>query len=98
MKLIVETTGDFQIYGSPANFARHDRPSVVHSGGLMEQRIGVGQLRILGQVSDDATDEALVEALEGAKGDTDLAVQSFISEFPLEAPAAKEDKKAETKK
>lgn len=84
MKLIVETTGNFQVYASSDNHARYDRPSVVKAGGLMEQRIGNGQLKVLAQVNDDATDEGLVDALKSAKGDDDLAVQSFASEFPLE--------------
>lgn len=86
MKLIVETVGDFQVYGSTENWARHNRPSVVFAGGLMEQRTANGTLRVLAQVNDDATDEGLVDALAEAQGDTELAVQSYASEFPLEKP------------
>lgn len=96
MKLIVETTGEFQIYSGPDNWARHDRPSVVSPNGLMDSRVANKDLRILAQVNDDATDEGLVEALEGAKGDAELAVQAFASEFPLEK-AEPEEKKTRAK-
>lgn len=88
MKLVLETTGDFQIYGmAPEQFAHHDRPSVVTQSSLMQQRLAAGQLRLLGSVNDSATDEDLVKTIDGAGGDHELAVASFLEEFPLEGEA-----------
>lgn len=85
MKQIVETTGEFQLYlPAPGFFAQAHRPSVVHISAFFEQHAAAGRIKILGHVNDDATDEELVRYLEGSKGDEELAIAAFISEFPAE--------------
>lgn len=89
MKLIVETKGASQVFATGTdNHARHDRPSVVNKTHLMMTKVGSGELIVLGQVNDDATDAEFVNSLASAKGDRDLAVQSFMSEYPAEEAAA----------
>jgi hypothetical protein len=98
MKLIVETTGDFQIRSAmDEQYARHDRPSVVRKSSFINQHAIAGRLVTLGQVNDEATDEELVKYLESAKGDRELALASFIEAFPVNPAAETEAAKAEAK-
>jgi hypothetical protein len=83
MKLIVETTGGFQVYnpGAFEQFARADRPCVVQQTQFINTHIGNGRLNVLHQVADTATDEELVENLP------DLS--KFVAKHKLPAPAQK---------
>lgn len=91
MKLIVETKGNAQVYiPGPDNHARHDRASVVNNSHVMTMKAASGELVVLAQVNDDATDVEFVNALEQAKGDKDLAIAAFVSEFPTEKEAEPE--------
>lgn len=93
MKLIVETTGEFQLYLPGVELHAHaHRPSVVQSCWFFEQHIGAGRLRVLGQVNDDASDDELVKYLAEAEGDQPLAIDSFISTFPFEKEPESEPK------
>lgn len=93
MKCIYETTGSFQLVGATrAEFYRANRPTVHESTHFNQQFVGSGRLKVLGQVNDEATDAEFAKTWEEAKGDKDLAVASFIAEFPVEGtqlPAAK---------
>lgn len=81
MKLLVETTGPFQIYYPvPEQFARADRPCVVTQSSPMSVGIANGKLRLLGTVNDDATDEEFLAYLKDAK-DKELAVAAFLDKF-----------------
>lgn len=96
MKQIVQTTGDFQLYlPYPEHYAHAHRPSVVATSTFFEQHAAAGRIQVLGQVSDEATDEELVKYLEESKGDVELAVASFIAAFslPVEAEEAPPPKK-----
>ena len=86
MKLLVETTGPFQIYYPvPEQFARADRPCVVTQSSAMSVGIASGKLKLLGTVNDEATDEEFLAFLKDSKG-KDLAVASFLSKFSDEEP------------
>lgn len=79
MKLLVETTGAFQLYmPGPEQFARSDRPSVVRQSTFFDFHTGKGALTILGQVNDDATDEDFA-AFKGTP-------EAFIAKYPVEKP------------
>lgn len=82
MRMIVETTGDFQLVDAETGFlVRFDRPSVPPVTSFIQAMAG-SKLRILGNVSDEATDEEFEVYLKESGGDVKLAMASFISAFP----------------
>lgn len=88
MKLIVETTGAFQLHSTaPENFVRAGRPCVVRPSAFIDQHMAGQRARLLGQVNDEATDAELTHYLAEAQGDKDLAIQSFIASFPVDPQA-----------
>lgn len=95
MKLLVETTGSFQLLG-PGFLIPFDRPAVVAPSSFVQSHQTQSRLKVLGQVNDEATDTAFVDTLKGSKGDVALAVAAFLSEFP-ETPTEKPDQKAPSK-
>lgn len=100
MKLIVETKDNLQVYfPGPDNHARHDRLSVVVNSQVMQMKQAQGELIVRGQVNDDATDEKFVEHLAACEGDAELALASFVEEYPVEVqePKAKPEPKAKGK-
>lgn len=98
MKLVVETTGPFQVYNpAPEQFANAHRPSVVTPSTFMDIALGAGKLKILGQVSDIATDAELVDYITESGGDTELAVAAFLEAFE-DPEAPKPETEAERKK
>jgi hypothetical protein len=93
MKLLVETTGPFQIYYPiPEQFARADRPCVITQSNPMSVAIAEGKLKLLGTVNDEATDEEFLAFLKDSKG-KDLAVASFLSKFSDDEPEPKPARK-----
>jgi hypothetical protein len=91
MKLLVETTGDFQIYsGAPEQWARYNRPSVVKNTNFIQIQIANKNLTILHELPEEASDDDFAKALIACKGDKALAVASYKAEFePKAKPAPK---------
>lgn len=96
MKILVETSGAFELvdpYGY--QLMPSDRPAVVTSSQFVEARASKGQIKILGQLQDHATDADFIGYWKEA---ADIAVEAFKSEFGMEAVTAKLEKlKAEEK-
>jgi hypothetical protein len=92
MKLLVKTTGEFMLF-DPTNgsWVQPDRPTVVPPSGFINSRAALGHVALLGQVNDDATDEAFLDTWNQAEKNEALAVDSFLSEFPLPPVAAAEE-------
>lgn len=88
MKLLVETTGSFQLHGpGPEQFARHNRPSVVRPSFFISRATAKGEAIVLGQLTDEASDEGFLAAY--GDGKTSVAVvKAYVAEFALE-PAVK---------
>lgn len=87
-KLLVETTGDFQLVDFYAGGAviPHDRPSVVSPTMFVQTNTANGRLRVLAELPDAADDTGFVEALKGSK-DAEVAVAAYKAEFePKEEP------------
>lgn len=89
MKLLIETTGQFML----VDFAQGvdieaDIPSVVKRSVFIDSMISQGKVRILGEVTDLATNEALREAIDGSK-DMETAVAAFLAEFDPKPVTAK---------
>lgn len=93
MQIIVETTGDFQIMGkTPEMLVPWNRPKLVHKGAH-HSYLQRGMLRLVGQVSDEVTDEDLVEWLKA-----DMSVEDFIAANPTtgEKPPVKSTKRRQS--
>lgn len=106
MKLIVETTGPFSLQDSlDGQYIDMNRPAVAIGSVFVQKQIGRGQLRTIGQVNDEATDLEFFEHWNAcADEDTGeiikaLAVESFISRFPVDTsePPVKAKPKAKSK-
>jgi len=100
MKVIVQTTGQFSLI----DFAQKAEinmgvPTVVRSTAFIEERLSMGQLKVLGQVGDNASQDEMAKYLSESDGDAELAVASFIAAFPVDAPSeASEEEKPVVKK
>jgi hypothetical protein len=86
MKILVETPGDFMLIDT-SHFAQEiqpDRPSVVDNTNFISGRVSLGQVKILGELTEAATDTEFQKFFEESKGDSNLAVESFLSTFGVE--------------
>ena len=107
MKILAETKGDFMLSGGePGDQVEAFHPCVVSMHSFWEMTRNRGQLTILAELSNDATQAAWLEALkemsEGAESDADkaeakkAAVDAFAAEFPYKGePVAEEAPPAE---
>ena len=92
MKMLVETSGKFMLSDmtvAPAQEIVSRRPSVVQNSHFVQQRVSLGQVQILGELNDDATDEefqAYWKESETAK----QAVAAFLSSFGKDVETTKE--------
>lgn len=90
MKLLVETTGAFQLQGD--HHGEHipwNRPAVVYQSNFVTARVSTGAVSVLGQVNDQASDAEFANYLKESDGDMELAVASFLDTFSLEPKAEK---------
>jgi hypothetical protein len=84
MKLLAETTNNTMVHSlAREGSLEADRPGVVVPTILIDRKIASGEVRVIGRLSDEATDAAFVDALVNSKGDTDLAIEAFLAEFEL---------------
>lgn len=93
MKLLVETTGDFMLvdYGQGVDIESH-RPSVVVSTSFVQSNIALGRLKVLGEVTDKATNADLLETIAGSKN-LSVATEAFLAEFNPKPVTGKENAK-----
>lgn len=95
MKIIVETTNGGMLMGlGPESEVQSHRPSVVRPSYLIEMKASKGEVRVLGQLNDEATDAEFLASWTEAKGDKALAVESFLAMFPVEGAVVTEPVKA----
>lgn len=96
--MLVETSGKFQLsdMGSNNPLISSRTPTVVEATNFVQHRISLGQIKILGKVRGDATNDDFMKCLADCDGDCALAVASYLSECGLEEVAT-EAPKAETK-
>ncbi|MCV0350196.1 MAG: hypothetical protein K5863_08975 [Nitratireductor sp.] len=96
IKLLVETKGAFQLQdlGHKGQLAWAHRPSVVENSNFIQDRIGRSQLRILGELKDEATDGEFEKFVTESDKDMALAVSSFLEAYGSEAVEEDEPKKS----
>lgn len=96
MKLLVETVGDFMLMDtSSAQEVPPDRPGVVENTNFLSGRVSNGQVKVLAELVEDATDAEFLSYFVASESDGALAVESFLSKFGVEQitkKAAKEPK------
>ena len=89
MKILVETTGEFQLVDPfTAELIPSHRPGVVTATQFVEGRCARGEVKVLAQLQDNATDEEFVNYW---KESPEIAVDAFKSEFAPEAVTKAED-------
>lgn len=99
MRLLVQTTGNFQLlHAEQEELVRYEGLTVIEKTQWAGSHVGTGQLLIEGQVNDEATDAEWLETVRECDGDQDLAKASFLERFPVdEASARKPEPPASTK-
>lgn len=87
MKLLVETTADFMLMdmGGSQEIQAH-RPAVVTKTPFINTRTADGQLDVLAQLSDEATDAEFAKYWVESE-DRDLAIAAFADAFSPEPRA-----------
>lgn len=88
-KILVETTGSFMLQDSNGQEVQANRPCVVRRSQFIHSRTALGQLKVLGQLKDEATDAEFLQYFRDSEGDAPLAVESFLSKFSVDAVSEK---------
>lgn len=85
MKILCETTGPFQIvdFDNGGAVIRSHRPSVAVNSHLISSRAAIGQITVLGNVNDEATDDEFAVYWKETEGDKKLAVASFLEAYAV---------------
>jgi hypothetical protein len=92
MYMLVETTGGFMLSDMTfpqAQVVPHFRPAVVRNSTFIQGRVALGQLKVHGELTEEATDEEFAKYWSESQ-DAKLAVNSFLSAYSKEAETAKE--------
>ena len=98
MKLLIETTGAFQLMDpNNGSVVRHEGYTVVEVTPFIQERL-TGNLLTIAQLSDEATDKEWLAYLAESAGDVDLAVEAFKSEFGLKGSEGVKKSKAKKPK
>lgn len=85
MKILCETNGNYQLvdFGNGGNIVSAERPSVVLGSPFISARASLGQIKVLGNVSDEASDEEFAEYFTASEN-AELAVASFLEAYSTE--------------
>lgn len=91
MKYLAETTGNFELYDQHGNgqIVAGDRPSVIENSSFVNQRVALEQIKYLGEVNDEATDEEFAKYWKESNNDSALAIDSFLASFGVEKASTK---------
>lgn len=87
-------------YGQGGAEIQAHRPSVVANSLFVNARTLIGQIRLISEVSDEATDAEFEKFVQESDGKMELAVSSFLSKYGVreevsKKPAPKAPGKAE---
>jgi hypothetical protein len=99
---LVETSGEFFLLDNGIEISAN-RPTVVTVSNFVSGRAHIGQIKLLGKLKDDVTDEMFMEFVKSStdektkKVDMSLAVESFLSKHGLEEVTSEPDKKEAAK-
>jgi hypothetical protein len=87
--LLVETDGAFQLIDQDRRnpTIRHEGYTVVHRTDFVSYRVAIGQLGIVAELNDEATDEEWMKYYADSDFDLELARDSFLSTYGKKASA-----------
>lgn len=88
MKILCEVTGEFSLFWG-SEWLNPDMPDVITPNEFWAARTAIGQVRVLGNLRDDATAAEWKRYWEECKGDRELAVDSFLATFGESTKAPK---------
>lgn len=82
---LMETTGAFMLsdIGNAGFVIEAHRPVVSLNTNFVQARVALGQIRLLGEVTLEATDEEFMNYLKDSDNDPELATSSFLESFKL---------------
>ena len=83
MKILIETTGNFELvdFNQQGLVIQADRPSVSRDDSyLISSRAAIGQVKIIGTVSDEATDEEFAQYWKDSKSAAEYPVNATDEE------------------
>lgn len=80
-KLLVETSGPHILLHPTGIVVHHNRPTVVPKTDWAPYEMSRGNLRVLHELPDDATDVEWSIWLRECEGDMDLAIASYVAKF-----------------
>lgn len=91
MKMLCESVGRAQLIDLYNGGQRVSgiRPSVIELTDFIRQRAAVNQLKFLGELQDDATDEEFAKYWQESDEDAALAVDSFMGAYGKERQTEK---------
>lgn len=90
MKILVSTTGSFQLMNSAQEeLVRSEGLTVVTKSRYWSEYISLGSVEVHGQVNDEATDAEWLETLRESDGNQDLALASFLDRYPVDTASAR---------
>ena len=99
MKTLCETSGNFQLVDvyNGGQIVRGTRPSVVQQTDFVNNRALVGQIKFLGELTDEATDAEFAKYWRETMGDSARAVDSFLAAFGVQRQTEKKVPKTQKK-
>lgn len=90
MKILVSTTGSFQLVHSEQHeLVRAHGDTVIEKSQWAQGRVSIGQLLVSAQLNDEASDAEWLKTLAESDGDRDLALASFLDRYPADAESAR---------
>ena len=85
MKILVETTGAFQLVHTELNeHVRSHGKTIIEKSQWAQEKVSIGQLLVVAQLSDDATDAEIRAAYSERKHEV-LPISCFCTPLKLAA-------------
>ncbi len=89
MKILVETTGAFQLLHPELHeHVRRHGKTLIEKSQWAHEKTSIGQLRVVAQLNDEASDAEWLDTVKDSDGDEELALASFQDRFPVDAESA----------
>lgn len=96
-KILAHTTGKFMLLdGMSGDELDAFRPSVVRQTPFINTRVGLNQVEIVAELKREATDAEYVRFLKEADGDFDVANESFLAVYGIDAEPTEAGEDADT--
>jgi hypothetical protein len=93
MKLLVETSGAFQLLDNDnGQLIRFEGYTVVVRTSFVDRFAMFGSIKFICEVADEATDAEWLAYVKDSDGDLALALESFKASFPPEGAVAPEER------